>query len=186
MSRAMIAAIVLAAGEAKRFGSAKQLALIDEKPMLQHTLDNLAASRVDDIVVVLGAYAEEIRSRVNFGRARVVLNPAFAEGMSTSIHAGLRAIGDTDAAMIVLGDQPFVRTSTYDTLISVSGEVVAPEYKGSRGNPVVVRRSLFPEMMQIRGDVGCRAIFESHVVTRIAVDDEGVVKDIDRGSAHVT
>jgi len=172
-------AIVLAAGEAKRFGSAKQLALVDGKPMLQHTLDNLAASRVDDIVVVLGAYADEIRSRVNFGRARVVVNDRFAEGMSTSIHAGLRAIGNADAAMIVLGDQPFVTTRTYDALLDASGDVVAPEYKGFRGNPVIVSRSLFAEMMQIRGDVGCRAIFGSHAVTKIAVDDEGVVKDVD-------
>ena len=175
----MISAIVLAAGEAKRFGSAKQLAVLNGKPLLQHTLDNLAASKVDDIVVVLGAYADEIRKRVDFGRARVVMNPDFAQGMSTSIHAGLRAIPHADRAMIVLADQPFVRTSTFDALIATAGTVVAPQYKGFRGNPVIVDRSLFDEMMEIRGDVGCRAIFGSHEVTKVIVDDAGVVQDID-------
>jgi molybdenum cofactor cytidylyltransferase len=175
----VIAAIVLAAGESQRFGSPKQIAIIDEKPLLQHTIDNLAASRVDDIVVVLGSYADEIQKRIQFGRARVVMNPGYAQGMSTSIHAGLRAIGNADAVMIVLGDQPFVRTSTFDALIATKATVVAPEYNGLRGNPVLLDRSLFAEMMQLRGDVGCRAILAAHQVTNVVVDDEGVVRDVD-------
>ncbi|MGZ7032734.1 MAG: nucleotidyltransferase family protein, partial [Thermoanaerobaculia bacterium] len=178
----MISAIVLAAGESKRFGSAKQLARVDDKLLLQHTLDNLAASRVDDIVVVLGANAEAIRREIQFGRARVVSNPDYADGMSTSIHAGLRAI-DAEAAMIVLGDEPYVRTDTLNALIDeyrrTRGKVIVPTYNGFRGNPVIVDRSLFNEMMTIRGDIGCRAIFGNHEVTKIAVDDRGVIMDVD-------
>src|SRR5450432_3016036 len=112
----MISAIVLAAGQATRFGSCKQLASHDGKPLLQHVLDNLAQSKIDDVVVVLGANAAEIREQIRFGRARVVMNPDFADGMSTSIHAGLRAI-KSDAAMIVLADQPCVSPRTIDALI---------------------------------------------------------------------
>ncbi|MGZ7039823.1 MAG: NTP transferase domain-containing protein, partial [Thermoanaerobaculia bacterium] len=178
----MISAIVLAAGESKRFGSAKQLARVGDKLLLQHTLDNLAASRVDDIVVVLGANAEAIRREIQFGRARVVSNPDYADGMSTSIHAGLRAI-DAEAAMIVLGDEPYVRPETLNALIDeyrrTHAKIIAPTYNGFRGNPVIVDRSLFDEMMTIRGDIGCRAIFGNHEVTKIAVDDRGVIMDVD-------
>jgi len=178
----MISAIVLAAGEAKRFGECKQLAIVGDKPLLQHTLDNLIASRIDDIVVVLGSYADEIRREIRFGRARTVFNSDYANGMSTSIQTGLRAIS-ADAAMIVLGDQPFVTPQTLNALIDeyqrTRARAVVPSFNGFRGNPVVVDRSLFAEMMEIRGDIGCRAIFGNHEVTKLAVDDRGVVTDID-------
>ena len=178
----MISAIVLAAGQAKRFGSCKQLVPIEGKPLLQHVLDNLAQSKIDDVVVVLGAHADEIGEQIRFGRARVVMNPDFADGMSTSIHAGLRAT-KADAAMIVLADQPFVSPGTIDALIGevhrTHAKVMVPTFNGFRGNPVVVDRSLFAEMMEIRGDVGCRSIFGNHEVTKLAVDDRGILMDID-------
>ena len=97
----MISAIVLAAGQATRFGQCKQLIRLGEKALLQHVLDNLAQSKIDEVVVVLGARADEIREQIQFGKARVLLNPDYANGMSTSIQAGLRAI-NAEAAMIVL------------------------------------------------------------------------------------
>src|SRR5204863_2216344 len=94
---------VLAAGESSRFGRPKQLLL------LERVLANVRAADVDDVVVVLGAHAEEVRRQVPFGSERVVLNPDYAQAMSTSIQAGLRALRDgTEAAMIVLADQPDV------------------------------------------------------------------------------
>ena len=178
----MISAIVLAAGQATRFGRLKQLVLLGDKPLLQHTLDNLRQSKVDDVVVVLGAQAGEIQQQIRLGKERVVINPDYANGMSTSIQAGLHAI-DSDAAIIVLGDQPFVMPETIDALIDAyrrtKPSVVVPTYNGFRGNPVLVDASLFPEMMQIRGDIGCRAIFGDHSVTTVAVKDRGVITDID-------
>ncbi len=179
-----VSAIVLAAGQATRFGRCKQLALIGDKPLLQHTLDHIGQSKVNDIVVVLGAHADEIRQKIRFGKQRVVFNPDYADGMSTSLHAGLRALHpSTTAAIIVLGDQPFVAATTIDALIDeyhrVRPSVVVPTYNGFRGNPVLVDASLFPEMMQIRGDIGCRAIFGDHQVTKVAVNDRGIVQDID-------
>ena len=180
----MISAIVLAAGQATRFGQCKQLMPLGGRTLLEHVLANLRASKIDDVVVVLGARAEEIRSRVSFDRERVVMNERYADGMSTSIQAGLRALpGDAEAAMIVLADQPFVLPSTYDALIdayrAAPADVVLPTYNGFRGNPVIVDRALFVEMMAIRGDTGCRAIFGEHAPRKVAVDDRGVVTDID-------
>jgi xanthine dehydrogenase accessory factor len=173
----MISAIVLAAGQSARFGRPKQLVT------LQPVLDNLAQSKIDDVVVVLGANADEIREQIQFGKARTVLNPDFANGMSTSIQAGLRAI-DAEAAMIVLGDQPFVTPRTFDALIEgYSGGILVPTFNGARGNPVIVDRSLFAEMMTIKGDTGCRSIFGDHPVHLLPVDDPGVVQDIDTPEA---
>jgi molybdenum cofactor cytidylyltransferase len=180
----MIAAIVLAAGQATRFGQCKQLMRVGGKALLQHVLDNLAHSKIDEVVVVLGARTDEIRKQIEFGKARAVMNPDYADGMSTSIQAGLRAI-TSDAAMIVLGDQPFVTTETLDLLIDEYSRskpsVVIPTFNGFRANPVIVDQSLFAEMMALRGDVGCRAIFGDHMesIVKVPVDDRGVVTDID-------
>jgi xanthine dehydrogenase accessory factor len=178
----MISAIVLAAGQATRFGQCKQLMRLGEKAMLQHVLDNLAQSKIDEVVVVLGARADEIREQIQFGNARVVMNPDYANGMSTSIQTGLRAI-NAEAAMIVLADQPFVTSRTLDLSIDEyrrsKPSVVIPTFNGFRGNPVIVDRSLFAEMMEIRGDIGCRSIFGNHPVHMLPVDDRGVVMDID-------
>jgi xanthine dehydrogenase accessory factor len=134
------------------------------------------------VVVVLGARADEIREQIQFGKARVLMNPDYANGMSTSIQAGLRAI-NAEAAMIVLADQPLVTSRTLDLLIDEyrrsKPSVVIPTFNGFRGNPVIVDRSLFAEMMGIRGDIGCRSIFGNHPVHMLPVDDRGVVQDID-------
>jgi len=180
----MISAIVLAAGQATRFGQCKQLMRLGEKTLLQHVLDNLAHSKIDDVVVVLGARADEIREQIQFGNARPIMNPGYANGMSTSIQAGLGAI-DSDAAMIVLADQPLVTSRTFDALVDeyrrTRPNVLIPTFNGFRGNPVIVDRSLFAEMMGIRGDIGCRAIFGDHArsIVKVPVDDPGVVTDID-------
>jgi molybdenum cofactor cytidylyltransferase len=185
----MISAIVLAAGQATRFGQCKQVLRLGGKTILDHALDNLRGSKVDAIVIVLGAHAEEIREKVRLLESdveRVVTNSDFASGMSTSIQAGLRALPESaEAAMIVLGDQPFVTPRTIDLLIDVyrrtQGSVIVPTYNGVRGNPVMIDRSLFGEMLGIRGDVGCRAIFGelADSIVKVPVDDRGVLIDID-------
>ncbi len=180
----MISAIVLAAGQATRFGQCKQLVRIGGKALLERALDNLRTSKIDDIVVVLGANAEEIRQQISLEGVRVVMNPYYAEGMSTSIQAGLRALPETaEAAMIVLADQPFVTPRTLDLLVDEYSRarpgILVPAYDGVRGNPVIVSRALFGEMMDIRGDIGCRAVFGGHEVMMLPVDDRGVTMDID-------
>ena len=187
----MIAALVLAAGASKRMGKPKQIVRIRGVPMLQAVLDALHRSKVDSVVVVLGANAEEVRGLVEFGDDRVLVNPAFAEGMSSSIRLGVEEVeGWAEAALIVLGDQPLVRAGTIDRLVSAyeasKAPIVVPVSAGRWGNPVLFDKALFPEIKELRGDVGARSIVERNRerVMEVPVRDRGVLLDIDTPSDH--
>jgi CTP:molybdopterin cytidylyltransferase MocA len=153
---------------------------------LQHTLENLSASQASDIVLVLGFAADAIRRLIQPDGVRIVVNEDFERGMGSSLGAGLAALDDaTDGALIVLADQPFVRPETYNAIIGYyrqsDAEIVIPTYQGFRGNPVLLDRSVFPEALALKGDVGCRAIFGDHPngISKLTVDDIGILLDID-------
>ena len=106
--------------------------------------------------------------------------------MSTSLRAGLAALDkNIDAALIVLGDQPFIRPETLDRIIDQyrrsDAKIVIPVFQGFRGNPVLLDRSVFHEVMSLQGDIGCRAIFGNHLdeIVKAEVDDRGILLDID-------
>jgi molybdenum cofactor cytidylyltransferase len=181
-----VAAIVLAAGMSRRMGAPKQLLRLDGKSLLEHALDNVRGSSVDEIVLVLGAAADEVRQQLATDGLRVVFNPDFQQGMGTSLRKGLAAVSPpVEGALIVLADQPFVRSSTLDQMIAYwrkSGpQILIPLYRGFRGNPVLLDRSVFPELMNLAGDIGCRAIFGAHTesIDKLAVNDVGILLDID-------
>lgn len=182
----LIGAVILAAGKSMRMGEPKQLLALDGKPLLVHTLENLQAARVDEIVVVLGFAADKIQEQIDFRHVKVVENGGYELGMGSSLRAGLSALNsDKDAALIVLADQPFVRPQSINEIISQyrqsDAHIVVPTYRGFRGNPVLLDRSVFPEVMALTGDVGCRAIFGDHPdgIAKVAVDDIGILLDID-------
>lgn len=181
----MIVAIVLAAGESRRMGRPKQTLDVRGVPMLQRVLDMLRKTKVDRVVVVAGAHVEELRAAIKFDKEEVVYNAGYAEGMGSSLRAGIAAAGAADAVLIVLADQPFVSSDTVDALIagyrSSEKRVVVPVYHGRRGNPILFDSGFFPEMSRVRGDVGARAIVERNgdFLLEVPVDDRGVVTDID-------
>jgi molybdenum cofactor cytidylyltransferase len=183
---ASVAAVILAAGQSRRMGQPKQLLRVAGKPLLEHTIANVRASGVQQIVLVLGARADEIRKSVSLDGVTVVENPEHEQGMGTSIGVGLKALSPgVSGALIVLADQPFVQTGTLDKLMEQhrqsKAQIVIPMFKGFRGNPVLLDRSVFPEVMGLPGDVGCRAIFGDHTqgIYKVAVDDVGVLLDAD-------
>lgn len=174
------AGIVLAAGESRRMGEPKQLLRIGGRPLLSWVVAAACASLLDDVVVVLGAHADAIRDRVEWGRAIVVVNNTYAEGMSTSLRAGIASIGPrVDRAVIILGDQPDIDAETIDRLLEThkrSGLAAAALKFGDLLHPpVVLARELWGEIATLRGDMGCRAVIRAHPqgVAALAIDRPG-------------
>jgi molybdenum cofactor cytidylyltransferase len=184
-----VGAVILAAGRSTRMGEAKQLLHLGESTVLEQTLGNVRDAAIDEIVLVLGSFAETIRQQLPIPAVeglKVVVNQSYSLGMAISLRVGLSALDPhIDAALIVLADQPFVRPETLDRIVdqhlSSGAQIVIPMYKGFRGNPVLLDRSVFPEVMALDGDIGCRAIFGNHMegIVKVEVDDIGILLDID-------
>jgi molybdenum cofactor cytidylyltransferase len=184
--RTGVSAIVLAAGLSRRMGTAKPLVDVGGEPMLARVLRTVRESQVDEVIVVLGHAAESIQQAVPLVGVKVVVNDAYASGMASSIRAGLAHVAeDSEAALVVLGDQPFLRPQTIDVLIeqyrSGKPEIVIPVCEGLRGNPVLLDRALFAEAAALSGDSGFRAIFGTHAdgILKVPVNDQGVLTDLD-------
>jgi molybdenum cofactor cytidylyltransferase len=186
---ARVGAIILAGGSSARMGSAKQLLPLGDSTVLERTIANVRGAEVNEIVLVLGASAETIRRQLPLSLLEglnVVVNRAHREGMSSSLRAGISALDQgTEAALIILGDQPFIRSQTMDQVIKAyrrdQAQIVIPSFHGTRGNPVLLDRSVFSEVMALEGDVGSRAIFCNHLegIAKVEVEDEGILLDID-------
>ena len=183
-----IAAVILAAGTASRMGGQKQLLRLGSKTLLEHTLQSVGASQVSEAVLVLGSAADEIQRQLGpKSNVRVVINEAFHEGMGTSLKRGIAALHpQVSAALVVLADQPLVKPTTLNRLIDEyrthKPQILIPLYRGFRGNPVLLDRSVFPEIAALNGDMGCRAIFGDHLdnIRKLEVDDAGILLDADR------
>jgi CTP:molybdopterin cytidylyltransferase MocA len=160
-------------------GSPKQLLPIDGKPLLELVVAHACASRLDDVLVVLGAAAGEIRAGVDLGRARVLVNPDHAAGMASSLRAGLSALGDgVDRAMVILGDQPDISGRLLDALLDLQEESGLPaaalSFDGLLHPPVVLKRELWGDLMELEGDVGCRAVIRARpeLVAKLAAEED--------------
>jgi molybdenum cofactor cytidylyltransferase len=159
-----VGGLVLAAGEGRRFGSAKQLARLRGRPLLEHAVAAmLAVPALDPVLVVLGAHAAEVRAAVGMGSARAVLCPQWAEGQSASLRCGVRALGSPDAAVVTLGDQPFITPQVIAAVLD-HGEgphdAVRATYDGLPGHPVLLKRRLLERVDELQGDVGFRELLE--------------------------
>jgi CTP:molybdopterin cytidylyltransferase MocA len=171
-----VAAVVLAAGQATRFGSAKQLARVGGVTLVQRAID--AGASAGELVVVLGARADEIEPTLRLGPGgRTVRNPDFADGQSTSLRAGVSAVDPGAAAVVVLlADQPGVTErevrAVVDAFIETGAPLVRASYRGRPGHPVLIARELFPEVMAGSGDQGARSVLARHaeLVREVAVD----------------
>ena len=187
-----IAGLVLAAGRSTRFGAEnKLLAPYEGRAMLDHVLDRVAEAGLDPVLVVTGHEAEAIRRAAGTLASRFVHNPRYAEGLSTSLAAGIEAMPeDVGAALILLGDMPRVSAGTLRRLMQAASENPAvqafvPAFAGRWGNPVLVRRALFPSLAKLHGDQGARKLLEAsrEVVEEVPVEDAGILADFDTKAA---
>ena len=173
-TRARVACVVLAAGRGTRFGSTKQLALVDGRPLLRATVESLLDAPLAEIVVVLGHDADAVRAALEGLPVRTVLNDRFAEGMGTSLGAGIDALdASCDAALVALGDQP-IPAGIVERLVERwrrgDAAAVAPVYAETRGNPVLFDASTFGELRQLAGDRGGRDLLD-RLGERVALVD---------------
>ncbi len=187
-----IVAIVLAAGQSRRMGEAnKLLAPIDGLAMVAHVVDAVLASRADTVLVVTGHEAAAVRTALAGRPVRFVDNPAYAAGLSTSLQAGLAALPENCAGVLIaLGDMPKVGRAEIDRLIAAFNpnegrSICVPTVRGKRGNPVLFAARFVPEMAALSGDVGARRLLAGHSdeVCEIDMDDGATLLDIDTPAA---
>jgi molybdenum cofactor cytidylyltransferase len=181
-----VAGVVLAAGQSRRLGRPKQLLQLGGRPILDIVLQNASESLLASVHLVLGSEAERISAAVGDHGQQVVINPEYAQGQSTSLRSGIAALDKEIAgALVLLGDQPQVTPAVINRLIAAfaesRAEIVQPVYGGTPGNPVLFRRSVFPELRAITGDRGARDVIQQKrdAVHRIPFPDLSVPLDVD-------
>jgi molybdenum cofactor cytidylyltransferase len=187
-----IAAVVLAAGRSTRMGGPnKLLAEIARRPLVRIVAEEALASRADPVIVVAGHQRAEVEKALAGLRVHIVHNPDFAEGLGTSLRAGIAAVpADSDAAIVCLGDMPRVDATLMNRLIAAfdpdrGALVVVPTFEGKRGNPVLWSRRFFPDLMAIEGDVGARRLIGrySEAVAEVTVEGKAALIDVDTPEA---
>ena len=182
-----VCVVVLAAGASRRFGSNKLLAPLDGKPVLQHVLDAVAGAGHRDVVVVLGDARTVIEARIAWRSERRVVNDRPTDGLSSSLRVGLDAAAEdreTDAVLVVLGDQPAIRASVIAAVCSaaemLSRPIVRVRYAEDEApNPVLLRRSVWALAAGLDGDRGVGPLLASRPELVAEVAAPGHNPDVD-------
>ena len=189
-----IAAVVLAAGRSIRMGGPnKLLAEIARRPLVRIAAEEALGSRANPVIVVTGHQRAEVEKSLAGLPVRVVDNPDFAQGLGTSLKAGIAAVpADADGAIVCLGDMPQVDAHLIDRLIAAfdpdrGALIVMPTHEGKRGNPVLWSRRFFPDLMAIEGDVGARHLIGrySEAVVEVPIEGKAALVDVDTPEALV-
>ena len=182
-----IGLIILAAGSATRMGRPKQLLSYQGRSLILHAVEVALASLCQPIIVVLGAYAEQIKPELMLKAVQVVENSQWQEGMSSSIRAGISMLLKTnsklDAVIISLADQPLVSPQIFNQLIQSYQEtqkvIIASKYNETTGVPALFSNALFPELMQLEGDKGAKALIQKYIDTGLILLIPEAAIDID-------
>lgn len=193
---APVAAIVLAAGASKRMGQLKQLLPWgrDAQPMLRHIVQTALGAPVDEVIVVLGRAAEQIAPALDGLPVRVVVNTAWANGLSASVRAGLDALDPAiEAALFLPCDQPRLTPRILAACVSrfrrSRAPIVAPEVEGKRrGAPALFARALFDELRAVEGDRGGRDVIARHIDQAVTIElsDPSLLFDVDTPDDYTT
>ncbi|NED11000.1 nucleotidyltransferase family protein [Streptomyces sp. SID9124] len=169
MTHAHIAGLLLAAGGGRRLGG-RPKALLEHRgrPLVEHAVRTLREGGCDPVHVVLGAAADEVRARADLAGCTVSVNPEWAEGMGSSLRAGLGALADTgaDAALVLLVDQPGIDARAVARILAAyrdRASLVAASYTGERGHPVLFGADRWADVAAgAVGDQGARAYLREH------------------------
>jgi molybdenum cofactor cytidylyltransferase len=180
-----VSAIVLAAGGSSRFGSPKTLATLASRPLLQHVLDVTDRLGFREVVVVLGRDADDIERLLRWRVEKRVRNPHPEAGLSSSLRIGLDSVDPaSEAALLLLGDQPLVREDVIARLLagfaSATRPIVVPRYLDGGGpNPLLIHRVAWPLALEARGDRGLGPLLRDHSDLVVEIEMTGSNPDID-------
>ncbi len=180
------AGIILAAGESKRYGSPKQLLDWKGKSFVRQVAETALQAGLEPVVLVTGAYAAEIESTLQDLPIIISHNPNWQNGQSESIKTGIRTLpAKSGAAIFLLADQPQIPVEVMRALIETHARelhsIVAPlVLEEKRANPVLFDRATFPDLLQLQGDTGGRAIFHKHKVEFLPWHDDILLLDVDK------
>ena len=188
----MIAGLILAAGESRRMGRDKALLTYRRRTFLDTIIGNLRGAGVENITVVLGHHAELIRRAVNLATVRVVVNPDYLRGQTSSLQVGLAALAaeGPDAVVLCLVDHPAVRAELVAKLAerfqATRAPVLIPTYRGERGHPVVINQSLFPELLALPSGRPANTIIRKYrdATEFVEVTDRGILLDVDEPETY--
>ncbi|MHC4130457.1 MAG: nucleotidyltransferase family protein [Planctomycetota bacterium] len=182
----MINAVVLAAGQSKRMGKSKPLLKFNELTFLGHIISVLKHSEVDEITVVLGAAAEEIKLTVDLSDVTVVINEDYPKGQLSSLITALKQIPEqTEAIILCLVDHPFLTSELVDKIVrkfrETENPVIIPVYNKERGHPTLFSQALFKELINAPHDQGARYVVYSNEdkVLEIKTSEKGTRIGID-------
>ncbi|HVI47658.1 MAG TPA: nucleotidyltransferase family protein [Chitinophaga sp.] len=179
--------IILAAGASKRLGSPKQQLVFQKQMLLQRIIDTSLQTRCRPVVVVLGAYADDIRKDITASNIHLALNTNWESGMASSIHTGIREllrITDTiNGAFILVCDQPFITPQLLHELMSArlttGKEIIACCYNDILGTPVLFSRAFFPQLMALSGQEGAKKLLLKYTAITATVSFPQGAIDID-------
>ena len=162
--------IILAAGSSGRLGRPKQLLPYKNKTLLQYLIDEAKNSIARDIIVVLGANTEAINATLKTDTIHIAINKDWKEGMASSVRCGMNQLQkinpSADAAILMVSDQPFVTTALVNELINTYSKtsklIVTSSYDNTTGPPALFHKTLFPELLELKGDFGARSIVQKY------------------------
>jgi molybdenum cofactor cytidylyltransferase len=182
-----VTAVVLAAGESERMGRTKQLLPWGQTTVLGQTLANLQASAVYETLVVTGDQAEAVSAIAAEANLPTIHNPDYASGeMLSSLQTALRTLpANRSAVLVVLADQPMVTAETIDHVLEAywkgEHEIIAPSYEGKRGNPVLIGRPYFDELLKLPTGSAPRELLRRYAeaIQLVNVATNSVLLDLD-------
>jgi molybdenum cofactor cytidylyltransferase len=182
----MISAILLAAGESRRMGQFKQLLRLGSKSFVEHCVDNLLRSRVDEVIIVTGHRDSEVRLALGDRPVSFAHNADYRSGMYSSIKCGVQSLSvGTRAFVLALVDQPQIDVEVIDRVIDAyeksSAVVVVPTYEGENGHPILLDISLQREILSVDPLQGLRQVVQAHLaeVSHIEVSTRAILEDFD-------
>jgi molybdenum cofactor cytidylyltransferase len=179
-------AIILAAGESKRMGSPKMLLTFNGRTMIENVIVNVTESKVDKIMVVLGAYREALAEQIGELAVKYCYNDNYTEGMLSSVQCGFRNLpSDFKAALVFQGDQPLITSNAInkiiDAYLSTEKGIVIPVYKDKRGHPLLIDIKYRDEIEKLSPEKGLHSLAYnfSDDVLEVETTESGILRDFD-------